>query len=529
MASPGRLRMAEKKLKIGEILVAAGVLQDEQLTEALRSQSQLGGTLGENLVRLGFLTEESLLHALSEQLGMQHINLAKVEVPAAVQRLVKMETVRLRRLLPIGFEGKRLVVGMVDPTDLSALTEVEFQSGHGTKPVILSASHFELAQAFFQTHGYGDVTLKFDAEKEAARRVRVENTLASMLSVLLSWNGQDLHLSAGAIPSIRVDNEIRRLNLPVLKPAEVERMIFAILSPEQRRYFQENLELDFAFSLHGVGRFRCNLYRQRNSIAFTARHVSESVPSATELGIPDFLREFGMKNQGLILITGPNGHGKATPLAWLVAMINRDRRSNIITIEDPVEFTHRHKNSNVNQREVGTDTLSFADGLRHIFRQNPDVIVIGELRDYESFSIALTAAETGHLVLATMHSLNATEAVDRIIDTFPSGQHSQVRAQLAECLQVVFSQRLLRRASGSGRILAWERMSNSLRVRYAIREGKVHLLRAMMQTNVEELVSIDWSLAELVASGSVKYEEALKYADSATYLNELLRIRGAYR
>ncbi|HLN91057.1 MAG TPA: hypothetical protein VK429_04280, partial [Patescibacteria group bacterium] len=200
--------MAEKKLKIGEILVATGILKEEQLTEALRSQNQLGGTLGENLVRLAFLTEEELLTALSDQLGMQHINLTKVEVPATVQRLVKIETVRLRRLLPIGFEGKRLVVGMVDPTDLSALSEVEFQSGHATKPVILSASHFELAQAFFQAHGYGDVPLKFDAGKEAARHVRVENTLASMLTVLLSWKGQDLHLSAGAIPSIRVDNEI---------------------------------------------------------------------------------------------------------------------------------------------------------------------------------------------------------------------------------------------------------------------------------------------------------------------------------
>lgn len=521
--------MAGKKLKIGEILVAAGVLKEEQLADALRSQGQLGGTLGENLLRLGFLTEESLLQALSEQLGMQHINLAKIEVPAAVQRLVKMETVRLRRLLPIGFEGKCLVVGMVDPTDLSALTEVELQSGHGIKPVILSASHFEQAQAFFHAHGYGDVTLKFDASMEEARHGRMENTLASMLSALLSWKGQDLHLSAGAIPSIRVDNEIRRLNLPVLKPAEVEQMIFAILSPEQRRYFQENLELDFAFSLHGIGRFRCNLYRQRSSIAFTARHVSENVPSAAELGIPDFLRDFGLKSQGLILITGPNGHGKSTTLAWLVDMINRERWTNIITIEDPVEFTHRHKNSNVNQREVGTDTTSFADGLRHIFRQNPDVIVIGELRDNDSISIALTAAETGHLVLGTLHSMNATAAVDRIVDVFPANRQPQIRAQLAESLLLIFSQRLLKRANGSGRVLAWEKMATSLRVRNAIREGKVHQLRGMMQANVDELVSIDWTLADLVAAGKVKYEEAVKFADNLTYLNELLKVRGAFK
>ena len=521
--------MPEKKMKIGEILVSAGVILEEQLTEALRSQHQLGGTLGENLVRMGFLTEEALLSALSEQLGMQHINLLKVEVPASVQNLVQMETVRLRRLLPIGFEKNRLVVGMVDPSDLSALSEVEFQSGHSTKAVILSANHFEQALAFFQNRGYGAVPLKVDAEKEAARRPKVENTLASMLSVLLSWKGQDLHLSAGAIPSIRVDNEIRRLNLPALKPAEIEQMILAILTPEQRRAFQEHLELDFAFSLHGVGRFRCNLYRQRNSIAFTARHVSESIPSAAELGVPDFLRDFALRNQGLILVTGPNGHGKSTTLAHLVEIINRERKANIITIEDPVEFTFRHKSSNVNQREVGTDTTSFSEGLRHIFRQNPDVIVIGELRDHESISIALTAAETGHLVMGTLHSMNSTAAVDRIVDAFPANQQPQVRAQLAECLLLVFSQRLLKRANGAGRVLAWEKMATSLRVRNAIRDGKAHQLRGMMQANVEELVSIDWTLADLVVAGKVKYEEAVKFADNVTYLNELLKVRGAFR
>jgi twitching motility protein PilT len=326
-----------------------------------------------------------------------------------------------------------------------------------------------------------------------------------------------------------VDNEIRRLDLPVLKPSELEQMVLAILTPEQRKVFWSPLELDFAFSLHGVGRFRCNLYRQRSSIAFTARHVSETIPSAAELGLPDFLREHALKAQGLILVTGPNGHGKSTTLAHLVETINRERKANIITIEDPVEFTFRHKNSNVNQREVGTDTLSFADGLRHIFRQNPDVIVIGELRDHESISIALTAAETGHLVMGTLHAMNATAAVDRIVDVFPGNQQPQVRAQLADCLQLVFAQRLLKRANGPGRVLAWEKMSTSLRVRNAIRDGKVHQLRGMMQANVEELVAIDWTLADLVVAGKVRYEEAGKFADNMTYLNELLKVRGAFR
>ncbi len=521
--------MPDNRIKIGERLVKAGLIQEEQLQEALKTQSQLGGTLGENLVRLGFLSEDALLSALSEQMGMQHINLGKVEIPPSIQRLVQLETVRLRRILPIGFEGKRLVVGMVDPTDLSALSDVEFQSGHSTKPVILSSMGFEQALAFFQIHGYGTTNLKLLGEKELRKAVKVEKNLESLLEALVSWKGQDLHLSAGAIPSIRVDNEIRRLSLPALKPGEVEQMVHGIMTPEQKKSFQEFKELDFAYSLHGVARFRCNVYRQRNSIAFTARHVADFIPSAAELGLPDFLREYILKTQGLILVTGPNGHGKSTTLANLVEEVNRERKANVITIEDPIEFTHRHRNSNINQREVGTDTLSFADGLRHIFRQNPDVIVIGELRDYESISIALTAAETGHLVMGTLHSNSATAAVDRIIDTFPGNQQAQIRAQLAESLLLVFSQRLLRRASGIGRVLAWEKMSTSLRVRNAIREGKVSQMRGMMQTNLEELVSIDWTLAELVATGKVRYEEALKYADSTIYLNDLLKVRGVFK
>jgi len=515
-------------MKIGELLVSSGVITEEQLQNALKNQRQMGGTLGENLVRLHYMDEVALLNALSEQLGLQHVNLTRVEVPASVLRQASFETVRARRLLPIGFEGKKLVVGMVDPTDLAALSDVEFQSGHATKPVILTALHFEEALRFFQAEGYGEKALHLQIYPPPQRE-KVDRNLPSFLRTLVSWHGQDLHLSAGAVPSVRVDGEIVRLGVSALRPAEIEGMVFGILTPEQRRAFQEYCELDFAYSIDGLGRFRCNLYRQRGSIAFTARHVADKIPTSAELGLPDFLREFALQKQGLILVTGPNGHGKTTTLANLVDVINRERKANIITIEDPIEYTHRHKSSNVNQREIGTDTLTFSDGLRHIFRQNPDVIVIGELRDYESFSIALTAAETGHLVLGTLHSLNATAAVDRIVDIFPPSQHLQIRAQLADCMIVIFSQRLLQRASGTGRVLAWEKMSSSLRVRNAIREGKAHLLRGMMQSNIEELVSIDWNLAELVSGGKVKYDEALKYADNPAYLNDLLKVRKVYK
>ncbi|HEY3490461.1 MAG TPA: PilT/PilU family type 4a pilus ATPase [Candidatus Deferrimicrobiaceae bacterium] len=520
--------MAERKVKIGTLLIKAGVIRDDQLQDALKSQSQLGGTLGENLIRMGYVTEDALLAALSEQMGLQHINLNKIEVPVSIQKLIKFETVRLRRVLPIGFEGKMLVVGMVDPTDLTALSDIEFQSGHSTKPVVLPSIQFEQALAFFNKHEYGMVPLVLQGE-HPVRSVKLDSNLASFLSALVTWKGQDLHLSAGAVPSIRIDNELRRLNLPAVKPGEIEEMIFGILSPDQKEIFNRLLELDFAYSLEGVGRFRCNVYRQRHSIGFTARHVAENVPTAAELGLPDFLREFALKTQGLILVTGPNGHGKSTTLAYMIDVINRERKANVISIEDPIEFTHKHKNSNINQREVGTDTRSFAEGLRHIFRQNPDVIVIGELRDYESMSIAISAAETGHLVMATLHSNNATSAVDRLIDCFPGNQQSQVRAQLADCLQLVFSQRLLQRASGAGRVLAWEKMTSSVRVRNAIREGKVHMLRNMMQSNIDEMTSIDWTLADLVAAGRVRYDEAIKYADNSSYLNDLLKVRGALK
>lgn len=521
--------MPEKKARIGELLVSSGLVREEHIQEALRMQHRHGGTLGGNLVRLGFVSEEVLLGALSEQLGLQHVNLPKVEIPPSVQRLVKIETVRKRRLLPIGFEGKRLVIGMVDPTDVAALAEVEFQSGHSTKPVILSSVHFDAALEFFQANGYAAKTLKLPEEKPPKSAEGTAGDLASLLRALVSWKGQELHLSAGAVPSVRVDDEMWRLSLSPLKPSEIERIVQDILTEEQKRVFRESCELDFAYSLEGVGRFRCNLYKQRGTIAFSARLVVDSIPGAAELGLPDFLREFALRKQGLILITGPNGHGKSNTLACLVDTVNRERKANIICIEDPVEFTHRHKSSNVNQREVGTDTPSFAEGLHRIFRQNPDVLVVGELRDPESISVALTAAETGRLVIATIFAVGAAAALERIADAFPPDRQPQIRAQLADALLVVFSQRLLRRASGAGRVLAWEKISSSLRVRNAIREGKVATLKGMMQTNVEELVGIDWNLAELVASGKVKYDEALKAADSPPYLNELLKVRGVFR
>jgi len=515
------------KKKLGEYLLESGLIDEQQLNYALKSQRQLGGTLGEAVIRLGYATEDQVLSALSRQMSIPHVNLCKMTVSEEVLNVLSFSFTREKRVLAIGYDENKLVIGMVDPTNLDLLSEIEFKTGKATKPVIITSHQFSEVMKFFNENGYGTVPLKL--KEEVCGTEVFENSLGSLLATLVEMKGQDLHLSAGAIPSIRIDNEVVRLNLPALPPSEVEKLIFTILSEEQKKTFNTTFELDFAYSLEGTGRFRCNLYKQRSSVAFTARHVVEDIPSMGELGLPDFIAEYPLKMSGLILIAAPNGHGKSTTLACLVDLINRERRANIITIEDPIEFTHTHKNSNVNQREVGTDTKSFSDGLKHIFRQNPDVIIIGELRDYESISIALTASETGHLVMGTLHANSAVAAIDRILDIFPPGAQQQVRAQLADCLLLVFSQRLVRGREGSGRVLAWEKMASSVRVRNAIREGKSQMIRSLMHTNLEELVSIDWTLADLVASERVKYEEAIKYVDNMGYFNELLKLRGVYK
>jgi twitching motility protein PilT len=503
---------------LGTLLEEQHIVSHPQLVEALKQQREIGGTLGEHLVRLGMVSENALLDTLTQQTGIHHVNLAGRSIDPAVLKLVRYDTVTSRRVLPVSVEGTRLVLGMLDPTDLTAIAEVEFQSGKAVIPAVLSGHQFHEALELFDQYGYGQRALEVPAAgTQTARR----DSLSSMLSTLVAWRGQDLHLSEGAVPAVRIDGEMRRLDLPPLVGREIVELVQPILTADQRRRFADALELDFAYQTNGVGRFRCNVYRQKGSMAFTARYLTDVIPSMQQLRLPGLLHEAALKRQGLLLITGPNGHGKSTTMASLIDVINTERHANVISIEDPVEFIHHHKSSNVNQREVGTDTRTFADGLRHIYRQNPDVIVIGEMRDPESISIALTAAETGHLVMASMHALNSTAAVDRIIDVFPGDQQRQIRLQLAESLLLVFSQRLVRLASGTGRVLAWEKMANSLRVANAIRDRGVHGLRAQMQSNFAELSSLDRSLAELVAAKKVTMEEAQKWAEDPGYVAEL--------
>lgn len=509
--------------RIGQLLVEARTIDESSLAQALRAQQQTGGVIGEHLVRLGAIDDETLLKALSQQTRLQHASLAKVEIPIEVQQLLRFETVRGRRVMPLALEGRTLVLGMVKPDDLATLAHAQFEASHAIRPVLLSAAQHGRAIALLEVWGWGRRPFRLPAspEGDATARAQPPRELHELLALQVGRRGQDLCLSAGAIPALKVDGELERIGHEPLASGAVERLVAPYLTQAQRERFEQELELDFALVVPEVGRFRCNLYRQRGECSFAARHVLERIPGFDELGLPPFLHETALARQGLVLVVGPTGHGKTTSLAAMLDVINRERRANVVTIEDPIEYVHHHALSNVNQREVGQDVRSFGEGLRHVFRQSPDVIVVGELRDLESTQIALQAAETGHLVLATMHSLDATSTVDRIIDLFPPQQHQQVRAQLADALLCVFSQRLVKRAKG-GRVLAWERMSSSLRVRNAIRDGKAHTLRTFMQSNHDELVSIDQSLARLVAAGTITRDEAAKYQESQTYVDDLI-------
>ncbi|MBI5025811.1 MAG: PilT/PilU family type 4a pilus ATPase [Nitrospirae bacterium] len=521
-----------KKSRFGEILLEYGIINQEQLNAALKMQMQVGGHIGSILEDMGVLDEHALLNFLSKQFNTPPANLFDVNIDSSILKIIPFDKVKEYKVLPLRTERNKLVLAMMNPNDLTAIQDIEFASGLRIEPVIVPSSQMEAAIKLFLKEGYGIRTFSGSAlrEKTEAYETRVSETgaidIRSLLRLVIEHKGTDLHLTAGVPPSIRVDNELKRLPMPAITPEQMREFADSILTKEQKYQFDRRKEIDFAYSYKEIGRFRMNMYRQRNSISFAARFIIEDIPNLKSLGLPGWVSDFALKTQGLILISGPSGHGKSTTMASLVDIINSNRKCNIVTLEDPIEYLHKHKKSNVNQREVGVDTDSFQEGLKHIFRQDPDVILIGEMRDPESIAIALTVAETGHLVMSTVHTLNATSAVDRIVDIFPGHQQHQVRIQLADCLLLVLAQRLVPKKKGGGRVLAYEKVINTYRVKNMIREGKVHQLRSLMQAASEDLTSIDQSLAKLCIDGEITKEDGLKFADNPRYYEDLIRLGG---
>ncbi len=336
-------------------------------------------------------------------------------------------------------------------------------------------------------------------------------SIDTLLEQMVAHNASDLHVTVGSKPVLRLRGALHRLeNLPVLTAEDTRGLLYRITSTEQQKKLELERQLDMSYSIPGVARFRVNIYSQRESLAGAFRLIPTELKTLEELGMPKSLYEFCEKPRGLVLVTGPTGSGKSTTLSALIDEINRTRADHIITIEDPIEFLHRHKSCVVNQRELGPDATSFADALRGALRQDPDVILLGEMRDLETISTALTAAETGHLVFATLHTQDASSTVDRLIDVFPAAQQGQIRTQIAGSLQGVVTQALIPTADGQGRVPAVEILFPDDAVRNLIRQAKVEQVYSIMQTGTARgMMTLEQSLAELVLRAVITEEMAL--------------------
>ncbi len=344
----------------------------------------------------------------------------------------------------------------------------------------------------------------------------------TLLNVALRYGASDVHLVVGSPPIFRIHGRLRRLEIDALSPGDVRRLLFSLLSHGQRESFELDRELDFALTVTGKHRFRVNAHFQRGTVAVALRLIPNTIPDAATLGLPPIVRELASRPHGLVLVTGPTGAGKSTTLATMIDQVNASRSCHIITIEDPIEFVHYNRLATVEQREVGPDTRSFAAALKFILRQDPDVILIGEMRDMETIGAALTAAETGHLVLATLHTNDAPQTIDRIVDVFPPHQQSQARVQLSAALQAVVSQRLLPRADGKGRVGVFEVLIANAAVRSLVREGKTHQLLSSMETAQREgMITMDRALVDAVRNGIITVEEAARYMRNPMTLRAL--------
>lgn len=353
------------------------------------------------------------------------------------------------------------------------------------------------------------------------------STLYELLKVMIEKGASDLHISTGTPPRLRIDGKLMTLDEAVLVSSETKSLCYSILTDAQKHRFEEDSELDVSFGVKGLSRFRANIFVQRGAVAGAFRTIPFNIRSFEELGLPDIVVDLTNKPRGLILVTGPTGCGKSTTLATMIDRINEERYEHIITVEDPIEYLHSHKKCLINQREVHADTESFGAALRRILRQDPDIVLIGEMRDLETIQAALTVAETGHLTLATLHTNTAVQSVNRIIDVFPPHQQEQVRVQLSFVLEGIMSQQLLPKKTGHGRVLALEILIPNIAIRNLIREDKIHQMYSMMQTGQSKfgMQTMNQSLFELYMKGLISYEDALgKSPEPDEMLNMMQRV-----
>lgn len=349
-------------------------------------------------------------------------------------------------------------------------------------------------------------------------------TLNGLLKEMVEQGASDLHITTNSSPQIRIDGVLHQLNTPALTPTETKKLAYSILTDKQKQRLEETLELDLSFGIKGLARFRGNIFHQRGAVAASFRQIPYEIKGFRELGLPPIVQKLCEKPRGLVLVTGPTGSGKSTSLAAMIDKINHERAEHIVTIEDPVEYLHHHKKCIVNQRELNADTLSFANALKSVLRQDPDVVLIGEMRDHETVEAALRIAETGHLTFATLHTNSASQTINRIIDIFPAHQQSQIRVQLSFVLEGIMCQSLLPRASGTGRCMAMEVLIPNTAIRNLIREDKIHQIYGMMQTGQAKfgMQTFNQSLASLYARRTIDLKTAMNVSSKPDELQEII-------
>ncbi|MGZ4120648.1 MAG: PilT/PilU family type 4a pilus ATPase [Actinomycetota bacterium] len=516
---------------LGEVLVEERLISREQLSDAMRRQQETGRPIGKILLEMGALTEDALVEAVASQLGVPYIDLVAYPPSQSVALLVSKEVAARHQAVPVELDERGLLVAMVEPTNQAGLREISEITGYACRPALAprrrilevidlaysgSAALDPMEDVLQEVVGPAPRHLEPDAK---------EISMHELLDRMVEEDASDLHLTQGSPPTIRVHGHLRGLDdFPVMQPAELRKLLYSILTQRQRESLEESLELDLAYSYASKARFRINVYFQKDSIGAAIRLIPTTIRSIGELGVPPKVADFAYLARGLVLVTGPTGSGKSTTLAGIIDIVNSERADHILTVEDPIEYLHRSKTAIVNQREVGADTRGFANALRSALRQDPDVILVGEMRDLETIQTALTAAETGHLVFATLHTQSAPEAVDRIVDVFPPHQQQQVRTQLGATIQGIVTQQLLQNAEGNGRVIACEVLVATPAVRNLIREGKTHMIYSSMQAGGSYgMQTMDQALGQLVREGKITFELGLERCHSA---EEFTRLAG---
>jgi len=517
--------LANQVRRFGESLVERHVLSRDSLEHAMEEAERTDQPLPAVLLRLGLVGSKDLTAALAEQLGVPFVDFLETPIHQDAPTLLTAELARKWLALPVDFEGTKLIVAFAEPADDDAVAAV----GTATTYEIIAAvaDKDELLGAIDMIYGAAPAAQQSGTATApgAVGMPRPDDLhINDLLGLVIEWGGSDLHLTANSAPVVRVHGDLRPVpDMPELNGSQIRQMVYSILTQKQREKFENELELDTSYALPGKGRFRVNVFLQRDSVGCVMRAIPYDVVDFDALGVPPAVKTWAYLPRGLVLVTGPTGSGKSTTLASLVDIINRERSVHIMTVEDPIEFLHMHKRSLINQREVGEDTHSFDAALKHVLRQDPDVILVGEMRDLETISTALTAAETGHLVFATLHTQDAPQSIDRVIDVFPAHQQQQVRVQLASALQGICTQQLIPTRDGTGRAIACEVMVATPAVRNLIREGKTHQIYSMLQAGGRYgMVTMDMSLVQLVRSGRIALDMAVERCGNEEDLRRLL-------